>query len=245
MSKIIKAHDNEGIVNFDFRDIEDGGPVGADLAAGGAPDSLPAEAEVPERDPLEELEELIQNRLHEVERKAQALEKEAYEKGYAQGEKDGFEYGRRNALVLTEHLNDVLSGLEGIPQKVHGDYREWFISSCLAVAKRIARKELQTNPEALVKMINGILDEAQGQHSLTIYFNPADLELLKKHSDLARWTQREEGPCVFKTDARLTRGGCRMESEIQLLDATIETQFALMEKELSRNEDAPEDSSSS
>jgi flagellar biosynthesis/type III secretory pathway protein FliH len=36
----------------------------------------------------------------------------------------------------------------------------------------------------------------------------------------------------LKTDAGLTPGGCRLESDLQLLDATLETRFASLEETL-------------
>jgi len=248
LSKIIKAHeDMEEVAPFDFRNIEEA-QKGKGKKAGrpGVTSKSAAHPPVKEvtRDPLEELEEIVKNRLLEVERKAEALEKEAYEKGYAQGEKDGFEYGKKNMFIVNEHLERVLRGLQGVPRKVFQDYREWFISACLAITKQLVRVELQTNTEAIVNLVNAVVDEAEEAHSLTLYLNPADIELMKKHTDFASWMQRDGSSCAFKPDNKLERGGCRMESEIQVVDAAVETRLALIERQLRQDGPTHEDSSS-
>ena len=50
----------------------------------------PAEPEI-------DLEDVFRKKLLELERRGQEIEKEAYGRGFAQGEKDGLEYGRKSA----------------------------------------------------------------------------------------------------------------------------------------------------
>ena len=50
----------------------------------------------------------IEDILREAQEKASALEREAYEKGFAQGEKDGVELGQRKALKLLENIENLL-----------------------------------------------------------------------------------------------------------------------------------------
>lgn len=246
MSKIIKPHDDAEITVFGFRNIEEGQPIRPEDGGPSGDISNSEENAAPEEapDPLKELEEIVKNRLFEVERKAEALEKEAYEKGYAQGEKDGFEYGKRNILIVNEHLERILGGLQDVPRKIFQDYREWLISTSIAIARHVLRGELQTNAEAIVRLADAVLDDAEEAHSVTLYLNPADIELMKKHTDFVNLTQREGSSCTFKPDSRLERGGCRLESEVQVINAAVETRVALIEKQLRQHGPADEDPSS-
>lgn len=247
MSKIFKAHEDMEVALFDFQNIE-GVQTGTGMKAGhlGVASRSGTGSAVKEvtPDPLEELEEIVKSRLLEVERKAEALEKEAYEKGYAQGEKDGLDYGKKNMLIVHEHLERVLRGLQDVPRKVFQDYREWFISACMTITRQLVRVELRSNADAIANLINTVVDEAEAAQSLTLYLNPADLELMKKHTDFASWTNREGNSCAFKPDSKLERGGCRLESDIQVVDAAVETRLALIERQLRQEGPAHEDSPS-
>lgn len=250
MSRIIKAGDDSGVAVFDFREISIGGgkKAGADEAPlveepvdASEPETVeallePEEPPEPEVDPLEELEETIRSRLLEAERHAQELEKEAYEKGYAQGQKDGVEYGRKSMKIVQDHLEQVLSGLQEMPETILGDYRNWLLASCLSVLREIVPRTMQIHPQALLHLIDGLLEEAAGEQMLTIHLNPADLDLLEKNTDLKERMQSAERRFTVKADPGMKRGGCRAENDIQLLDATTETQIALFEEALRGHE---------
>lgn len=238
MSNLFKAGELPDLIPFDF-DVIDAGegkvhlyaPIERDAAA----EKAPKEAEAPpeeEIDPYADLERMIQERLLEVERRAQYVEKEAYEKGYAQGEKDGFEYGRRSMEVVTENLNRVLGGIEGVAPQAFRDYREWFVEACLAVSRHVVRRELETSLEPLKGTIRALLDEAEQGHGVTLYLNPRDYDLLGKTASVAKWLNEQESNVSLRPDSSLDRGGCRLETEVQILDASIETRFALLEKTL-------------
>jgi|GEM_PF-815173 len=263
LSKVIKANQKAEVLTFDFREICDG--MGALLhQAPSQPGEVegsqgqaepqpvedppeqpeppqPPEPEIPQPDPLKDLEETIQKRLFEAEQKAKAIEKEAYEKGYAQGVKDGTEYGRKNMAGTKEHLEQVLAGLKKLPEKIFSDYRQWFVSTCMALAKQIIRRVVEAYPECLLDTIERLVGEAEDSSSLSVYLNPKDLELLEQYADLKKITEHAERSFTLKPDPKLERGGCVVESEIQLVDATIAMQLARLEEAFLREGAVPED----
>jgi flagellar assembly protein FliH len=225
LSKIIKPHEQAEVTTFDFHEIEKTespfqlrGMSHADHRA----ESL--------TDPLVELESTIQKRLLEAERKAQEIEKEAYERGYAQGEKDGIEYGRKSMQITKERMEQLLGGLAALPEKVFKDYREWFLTTSLAVARRLVIRELTTQPEAFAQLVDSLLAEAEAGQSVTISINPSDLDMMRKHTDFQAIEEGSGRAVVIKPDPQLERGGCRLESDIQLLDASMDARFALLEE---------------
>lgn len=236
LSNIIKAKTYPAFKSFDFHAIDQDAAKtpGEGTPSAGVPKPWRGLdlSESKHSDPIEELEAAIRNRLLEVERTAQELEREAYEKGYAQGERDGMEYGMKSMAIVKDHLERLLGGLQSVPERVLRDYRDWLISTCLAIARKVVGVELETKPKALVKMIDALVIEAEEHQSLTLYLNPKDLGLLEKTTDFKEWSEKAERSLAIRTDVRLARGGCRIESDIQLLDASIETQFSLIERAL-------------
>ena len=172
---------------------------------------------------MRDVEETIRLRLLEAERKAQELEKEAYERAYAQGQKDGFEYGQKSMEVVKKQLERILSGIEEGQQRVFQDYRQWFISNCLGVARQIIGRELEANPDFSIRLIESLLEEAQAHSSLTLYLHSKDIHVLQKHGDFQALSDKHS--FALKADETLERGGCRIESDLQLFDASLETQI--------------------
>jgi flagellar assembly protein FliH len=240
LSNIIKAAESSSCVPFGFEEIE--------LFSGNDPcafmedEDAGLEAEV--RDPLKELEQTIQERLLDAERRAQEIEREAYEQGYAQGLKDGTEFGRKSMLVTQEQMGNLLSELQTLPAQVLQDYRNWLVASCMAVSKHVIQKELRTRPQVLLRLIQTFLAEVEATQSLTLTLHPKDLEMLTRHADFAVPAEGGERPFVVKTDPQLERGGCRIESDIQLIDAGLDAQLAQIEQAFKAegvvgNDDAP------
>ena len=180
--------------------------------------------------PQADSEQLYRTKLLELERRNQEIEKEAYGKGFSQGEKDGFEYGHKAVQVIKSQLERIAQNLEVLPAKVHEDYREWLIRTSIGIARQIVNREVQTSPEIVAGTVNALLEEAEEHNSLTVYLNPSDLELIEKRAETALWVNRKH--FALKADRDLERGGCRVESALQLLDASVASQFENVEKYL-------------
>ncbi|MGV8074035.1 MAG: FliH/SctL family protein [Syntrophobacteraceae bacterium] len=239
MSKIIKAHENQVILPFSFSEIES-----VAERSGFRTQTTEGEVKSDDVDLHGDLEHTIRQQLLDSERKAEETEREAYEKGYAQGIKDGTEYGEKRMAVVKEQIEHCLAGLQALPEKVLKDYRDWFIAACIAVSRKVVRNELDTRPELIIQTIDGLLHEAEENQTLTIHLHPKDIELLNKHTDFCDMTQGSERSFAMKPDPQIERGGCRMENDIQFIDATLETRFTLIKEALLHHEPSPEDFSS-
>lgn len=223
MSNLLKKNLEPAIAAFGFPVIRRDEP-GEKVAA--TDDEVPAVPEISS-------EQLYRTKLLELERKTQEIEKEAYGKGFAQGEKDGYEYGNKAAQVIKGQLERLMEKLEALPSKILEDYREWLILTSLQIARRIVKREVQTSPEIVADIAKALLDEAEEHSTLTVYFNPNDLELIEKKIEPAISTNKSR--FAMKADRNMERGGCRVESALQLLDASLDTRFAKLEQHLLEN----------
>jgi flagellar assembly protein FliH len=227
LSKVIKADSASpsAVMPFDFRQVnlEDGSP-GQQRHT-----KASASGKASENDPLARIEATIQNRLLDAERKAQELEEEAYRQGYAQGQKDGYEIGQKSMAIVRDHLEQLLYGLARFPEQLFAEYREWIIQTCLEISRHLVRRELRADTTQLIQLIDTLMHQAEEDHSLTIHVHPHDLELLEKHLAFQEFVASCGRTLHLKADPHLERGGCRMESDIQLLDASLEQQITLIE----------------
>jgi flagellar assembly protein FliH len=240
LSNIIKAKpgSSQEVVPFDFTMVERppedlstqqitmlGGNV--ELIAGSAP-------------PLDP-EASVRKLLLDAERKAQELEEQGYRNGYEQGQKDGFEVGQRSMAIVKGHLEAMLHKLQALPETLLNTYRDWLIGMCLNIARRLVHRELATDSSQLSQLIDTLLREADDESTLTVHLHPDDLAMLEQHLDLKSLAERSGRNFTLKAVPHLGRGGCRLESDIQLVDASIEKQFELIERALRKNEANPDD----
>ena len=224
MSNLLKKNLEPEIAAFGFPVIENG-RAGLEIA--------PVEVDEIIPEPEQDSEQLYRTKLLELERRNHEIEKEAYGKGFSQGERDGFEYGQKAVQVIKSQLERVVENMEALPSKVFQDYRDWLIRTSIRIARQIVKREVQTSPEIVADTVKTLLEEAEEHSTLTVYLNPNDLEFIEKRAELELWANRKH--FALKIDKDLERGGCRVESSLQLLDATMASQFENLEKYLLGN----------
>ena len=188
----------------------------------------PEEEQVPE--PQINSEELYRRKLLELERRTQEIERDAYSQGFAQGEKDGFDYGQKSVQVVKSQLERIAQNMEALPAKILQDYRDWLIRTSIGIARQIVNREIRTSPEIVADTVTALIEEAEEHGALTVYLNPNDLEIVEKRAELTLGANGKH--FALKADRDLERGGCRIESEVQLLDASIANLFENLEKKL-------------
>ncbi len=212
MSNLLKKNLEPEIAAFGFPLIQ------KDAAAAQQWPRLNGDEQHPRR-PETNSEELYRRKLLELERRTQEIEKEAYSQGFAQGEKDGFDYGQKSVQVVKSQLERIVQNMEALPAKILQDYRDWLIRTSIRIARQIVNREIRTSPEIVADTVNALIEEAEEHSTLTVYLNPNDLEIIEKRAELALWANGKH--FALKADRDLERGGCRIESAVQLLDASI------------------------
>ncbi|WP_448383027.1 FliH/SctL family protein [Desulfosoma sp.] len=178
--------------------------------------------------PLDELEQVIRQRLLEAERRAEELEREAYQKGYEQGRKDGYAFGASSIEKIRERLDAVAASLEALPAQVLGDYRRWLLEAALTLSRHLFQAAASVNPSVLENLVDEILDHMDRSQAITIVLHPKDRDLLEKHGILERWLagpSEGAGTVRIALDPHISRGGCRVHSAFQEIDALVETRL--------------------
>ena len=156
-------------------------------------------------------------RAEEMNRQAEA----AYEARREEGCRDGPEEGR------LEHAEKVL---ETVLSSV--DYLSSLENTLVDVVTSSIRKvigELDAS-ELIVRVVRNALTTVRNQQRVTIRVAPADEKAVSEA--LAAMIQTAPGGVGFldvRADARLERGSCLLESELGVVDASLETQLKALE----------------
>ncbi len=156
-------------------------------------------------------------RAEEMNRQAEA----AYEARREEGYRDGQEEGR------LEHAEKVL---ETVLSSV--DYLSSLENTLVDVVTSSIRKvigELDAS-ELIVRVVRNALTTVRNQQRVTIRVAPADEKAVSEA--LAAMIQTAPGGVGFldvRADARLERGSCLLESELGVVDASLETQLKALE----------------
>jgi flagellar assembly protein FliH len=171
------------------------------------------------------MKEVEKRMLKEVREKAQVIEKEAYEKGFEQGEKDGRELGLKRLEVVIQQWTHVLLDMERQRKEFPRTYRNEVLKLLLGIAKRIFRRELLSHEEVITVVLQEAFRYVTDRGKVRVRLSPADYQYLCAHPDEPPFSLDENSGVTMVEDPSITRGGCLLETSFGEIDATFESQF--------------------
>lgn len=157
----------------------------------------------------------------QTQRRLAELEREAFTKGYASGEQAGLEAGNTRADAMLRRLAETLTEIDGLRAQMVAQTERQMVQIALAVARRILRREVSIDQDLVVALARVALDRLGDQASATIRLNPDDYAGITARRG-AEWAGTRVS---VVPDPAVSRGGCRVESELGFVDAGIDAQF--------------------
>ncbi|MBK1674921.1 hypothetical protein CKO35_16840 [Ectothiorhodospira shaposhnikovii] len=197
-------------------------------------DPLPDALE--EEDPVEPVPSLpTADRIMAIEQQARqeglrAGRDEGYKLGLEQGRKDGFnsghEEGMKAAKAWVEErlaiLDQLLMGLQRPYDALDAAVEEELVQLAMAVARQLVRRELRTDPGAIVAVLREALEALpSAERKLHLHLHPDDGKLVR---DTLRLDELER-PWSIVEDPTMSRGGVRVITEASRVDASLESRL--------------------
>lgn len=166
------------------------------------------------------------------EERTSLIEKEAYEKGFAQGEKDGLELGETKARKLVENLDNLLGGIGDLKGGLVKQYEKEIIEMIFAITQKVIHTQLNFEEKAVRGPILSALELAAGKSEINLKLNPEDLDYVESLRPELFSKFQSLKTIMITSDPAIKRGGCKLESVSGDIDATIETQLEMIHKYL-------------
>ena len=173
---------------------------------------------------MKEKEERI---LKQAREKALEIEKEAYEKGFAQGEKDGAELGRKRWETVFDSFGRLALELERIHQDLYRRYEREMVLLVFALAKKVLHMDLPLREQTVLETLRAAFQYVVDPRNVIIHLHPKDHQYLMSHPGGLSWGPKggESRNIQFIADPTVTRGGCFLETSFGEIDATLEAQL--------------------
>ncbi|WP_296270950.1 flagellar assembly protein FliH [Pseudomonas sp. UBA6323] len=165
----------------------------------------------------------------------EAIRQDAYNEGFATGEKDGFHAGQIKAKQEADAALAVKVGnLERLMTQLLDPIAEQDAQMEVAMVRLVShmvheviQRELKTDSSQIRQVLREALKLLpMGADNVRIHVNPQDFETIK-----ALRERHEESWRILEDDSLLP-GGCRIESEHSQIDASVETRMAQALKQL-------------
>jgi flagellar assembly protein FliH len=149
-----------------------------------------------------------------------ALEREAFAKGYEQGERAGLEAGGKRADAMLRRLSETLDQLGDLRRRMIRETEAQMVELALAIARRIVRRDVALDQNLTLSMARLALDRLGDRTTATVRLHPDDLAATAVGR--SEWSGSH---VTVVADGSVSRGGCRIESDFGFVDASIDAQF--------------------
>ena len=187
----------------------------------------------PEPEPVEEVvDEVEEVPLDEVQpltlEELESIRQEAYNDGFATGEKEGFHSTQLKVRQEAEAaLTAKVASLEHLMNNLMAPLAEQDMQlekAMVGLVEHMTRQVIQREMKTDSRLIEQVLREGlkllpMGADNIRLFINPQDFEQIKA------LRERHEERWRIVEDDTLQPGGCRIETEHSRIDASIETRI--------------------
>ncbi len=207
-SKLLPSDHAAGAVRFAWKEVPLSETDAGRRPAGGTPD--PAEARVC------------------LERQAEQREREAQAAGFREGEAAGKKRAAAELGPVLERLVCSIRELAGLRSQMRREAEADMLRLALEIARRVLRREMAVDPDAMRGLVLAALEKLQGQEISRVKVHPS-------HAALVSGLLRKSGagqPVEVIADASREPGAVIFESERGNLDASVNAQLREIERGL-------------
>lgn len=162
------------------------------------------------------------NAEEDIEERLKAAHQQGYEEGQAANRQSLA--GQMEAMQLK--LARSIEELTGSRARYRREAEQDVVALALVVARRILHRELTVAPEALLGLIKAALDKMELREVHQVRVSRQDAPLVRQFFEQMGLPQRVE----VLADASVAPGGVTIESSRGLLDASVDTQLAEIER---------------
>ncbi len=151
------------------------------------------------------------------------LERDAFMKGYAQGERSGAEAAAKRGEATLRRLAQTVEELAGLRTELVQKTERQVVELALAIAGRVLRREVSLDRELLVAMARIALERLGENTSATIRLNPDDYAFIGAQAQVG-----DSSLVRVVADPLVSSGGCLVQSDFGLIDVGIDAQLGEM-----------------
>ncbi len=147
------------------------------------------------------------------------------EDAYARGRREGLDSAEENLTTSAQALAAAAEEISRLRDSQAKNSGQDMLKLVMAVSEQIVRREVTVDPQIILTIIETALQSSVRADQYRIQINPADLEIVTQQKPLFLASISGLKNLSIETDAAISPGGCRIDSELGDVDATLETQM--------------------
>lgn len=168
----------------------------------------------------------LQQRVAELEASLQAEVRQAREAGRTEGEIEGRDRARAELQPVLDRLGKSIGDLSTLRTRIRRDSESDLVKLSLCIARRILRRELTIDPDAVHGVVKAVLDKVQARDIRKVRVHPDFQNIIRSHVEISGVISASD----IVADPSLQPGDVVVETRLGDLDASIESQLKEIER---------------
>lgn len=164
---------------------------------------------------IEKAKEDAQMLLQETNAQCEEIKQEAKEQGF----QEGLDKFNLHVIKMDQEL-----------KKIRHELHRLVLPIALTAAKKIVGKELSTFPETIVDILIQTLAPISQSHKVIIFLNKQDKEIVESQKPRILEILKQVEVLSIQEKPGISPGGCIIQTDTGMINATIENQWASLER---------------
>lgn len=169
------------------------------------------------------IEQKALERLKEIQEDAY---KEAYDLGMDEGRQKGFTEAKELIAQRLTHLNSIIEKLSRIKVDILQRNEIQIVDLLYHMASSVAMFEVQKNNERIIPVLKQAMESLQKDETMLIKVSDSDKESIEKLKEISGQEFEFLNRSKFESSVSIKPGGCIIETNYGLIDATLEERIA-------------------
>lgn len=143
--------------------------------------------------------------------------------------KEGYQTGLQEVHAEFEQVKEAIKVFYDSPQQVYDSVAPDILEISLDIAKKIIKKEVTENTDIILENIKDILKGlSKDESKITLRVNPSQAQMLKQEVPEIAVSFGLEVKLYVVSDESIMPGGCVLTTSNGVIDASIESQLAII-----------------
>ena len=165
------------------------------------------------------------NLVSRAQEESENIKKSAFEEGYRQG----LEKANSDLDVFRSQLAQFMSAKKDVFEYIAPDILEISVD----IAKKIIKKELESDPQVLINTIVDVLRTvSKNEPKISIRVRPQSVQFIKDTIPNITYQYGIDSKINVISDPSIEEGGCVLQTNNGIVDASIDTQIEIIKKAL-------------
>ena len=169
----------------------------------------------------------------------ESMQKQAYEEAFTLGKNEGFQQGfgqglieggkkgyEENVGLLNKKADEFVGLMESLSEPfktLDEEVEKELVKLAISIANQIIRREIKLDPGQVIAAVREAINVLPlSSQKIMLYLHPEDAGLVRSVLSLDEMST----PWGITEDPLITRGGCKVDTDVSHVNATVENRLA-------------------